>query len=187
MKTKMKSNGFTLIELATVMVIISVLAAIATPNFLNATIRAKVARSLAEQELLSWALESYCVDCDVYPHNLAPGKNDPGDLTPLTTPIAYISSLPLDIFLAPVNVDKNEFINNKRGGNLGYFYVNFIQISEESVSLVPFGKSGSANYVVYGYSPSFSDIFDPMKPETFIQYNPSNGTTSDGNIVTFGP
>ena len=69
MKRLSNRRGFTLIELMTVMVIISLLAAIAVPNFLNAKIRAQTARSVAEEELITrpedrldtppdWALEN---------------------------------------------------------------------------------------------------------------------------------
>ena len=187
MKKIPDTRGFTLIELMTVLVIISILAAIALPNFMNANIRAQVARSRAEQELLVWALESYHADRDAYPSNLQTGEPSQGDLIPITTPIAYISVLPHDIFLAPANADRKEFVQTERAENPYYFYVNFIQMNGKRVSLVPYGHEGSANFIVYGLGPSYSTGFDPMNPETLVEYSPSNGIDSTGHIVTFGP
>ena len=181
------TRGFTLIELMTVVVIISILAAIALPNFMNASIRAKVARSRAEQELLVWALESYYTDRDAYPPNLQVGKPSLGDLSPITTPVAYISSVPEDIFLAPGDVDRKEFVKTERAGNPFYFYVNFIQATDQRMPLAPYGHGGSANFIVYGMGPLHSTGFAPMNPETLVEYSPSNGTSSHGHIVTFGP
>ncbi|HOL93548.1 MAG TPA: prepilin-type N-terminal cleavage/methylation domain-containing protein, partial [bacterium] len=95
----MKQNGFTLIELLIVVAIIGILAAIAVPNFLNAQIRAKVARVYADMRSLGTAVEMYQVDHNVYPCD----GQEPDCLSPwatqswrLTTPVAYISSVPLD-------------------------------------------------------------------------------------------
>ncbi|MFH1738806.1 MAG: prepilin-type N-terminal cleavage/methylation domain-containing protein, partial [bacterium] len=179
MKSSSTQNGFTIIELMTVAVIISILASIAIPNFMNANIRAKVARSIAEQELLVWALESYYLDNDTYPPNKKKGEASAWDLVPVTTPIPYISSLPSDIFLAPPTVDRKEFVKEQRHGNESYFYVNFIQATGERISIAPYGQyydsnfSGSANYIVYGYGPLFVKGFDPMEPKTLIEYQPS--------------
>ncbi len=187
MKNFFCNKGFTLIELMTVVTIITILAAIALPNFLNAIIRAKVSRSQAEQELIVWALESYFVDQDEYPSNQDSMKMSLGDLVPITTPVAYISVLPEDIFLAPAERDKSEFINQERHGIKTYFYLNFIQATGNRISLSPYGREGSANYLIYGLGPAFTLGYEPDNPETLIVYDPSNGTSSQGYIATFGP
>lgn len=69
--------------------IVGLLAAIAVPNFLNAQVRAKIARTQAEVRMISIGLESYRIDNGVYP----PSLNN------LTTPIAYLSQVPSDPFL----------------------------------------------------------------------------------------
>jgi len=62
-----RSKGFTLIELLIVVAIIGILAAIAIPNFLEAQVRAKVARAQSDMRNISLAVESYHVDEDAYP------------------------------------------------------------------------------------------------------------------------
>jgi len=181
------NSAFTLIELMTVMTIISILAAIAVPNFLNAGIRAKATRSLADQQVIVWALEMYSIDRDVYPPNRESGKSSVNDLNPLTAPVPYILSLPNDPFLFPKDQDPGEFIDSKRGGNRGYFYINLIQAMGKRFSLSPYNRSGSANYVVYGLGPKYITEGQPQQPETFITYDTSNGTLSNGFITTFGP
>ncbi len=100
-----RKNAFTLIELLIVVAIIGILAAIAVPNFLNAQIRAKVARVQADFQAFGVALESYCIDNGKYPvvsncgavtdSMLFSGRMA---LRPLTTPTSYMSSLHKDPF-----------------------------------------------------------------------------------------
>jgi prepilin-type N-terminal cleavage/methylation domain-containing protein len=106
-------NGFTLIELLIVVAIIAILAAIAVPNFLEAQVRAKVARAKADQRTITTGLETYHIDTNKYPwcssNNLAVAYGTGvGSKTPtlerLTTPIAYLTGVAsfMDPFKAPV-------------------------------------------------------------------------------------
>lgn len=87
------NRAFTLIELLIVVAIIAILAAIAVPNFLEAQVRAKISRAKSDIRTYATGMESYHVDYNVYPEN--PPLNFP---TVITTPVAYLSSLPFDVF-----------------------------------------------------------------------------------------
>jgi len=77
-----KVRGFTLIELLIVVAIIAILAAIAVPNFLEAQVRAKVARARTDQRSLSIAIEAYYVDNNIYPtYGVGPNNPVPGCMT----------------------------------------------------------------------------------------------------------
>lgn len=89
--TRCLGKAFTLIELLIVVAIIGILAAIAVPNFLNAQIRAKVARVKGDLRAIGTALDSYRVDNNTYP--LGPGPDLVQDLRGLTTPITYIAQV----------------------------------------------------------------------------------------------
>jgi len=103
----MKRRGFTLIELLIVVAIIAILAAIAVPNFLEAQTRSKVSREKSDLRTLATAWESYRVDYNRYPpdwdsgemgYNPHPGEW--GTYISVTTPVAYTTSVPLDVFQA---------------------------------------------------------------------------------------
>src|SRR5215213_5075777 len=97
---KLVSRAFTLIELLIVVAIIAILAAIAVPNFLEAQVRAKVARAKNDLRVVVTGLESYRVDQNSYPqmNGSARALKRPGDdpilhqvLERITTPVAYLS------------------------------------------------------------------------------------------------
>jgi prepilin-type N-terminal cleavage/methylation domain-containing protein len=63
----LKRKGFTLIELMVVIAIIIILAAIAIPNYLNMTARAKKSRVQSDMATIATALETYKTDWGQYP------------------------------------------------------------------------------------------------------------------------
>jgi len=60
-------KGFTLIELMIVVAIIIILAAVAIPNYLNMTTRAKKSRVASDFDTIATALEAYNTDWGHYP------------------------------------------------------------------------------------------------------------------------
>ena len=94
-----RAGGFTLIELLIVVAIIAILAAIAVPNFLEAQVRSKVSRVRADMRSLAGAQEAYFTDWNSYTHaDPASPSGQIGGWRMLTTPVAYITSLPRDAF-----------------------------------------------------------------------------------------
>lgn len=96
MKVRRRS-GFTLIELLIVVAIIAILALIAVPNFLEAQTRAKVSRAKSDMRTLVTAEEAYFVDWNSYTQGVG-GDLPPEGFVKLTTPVAYITTIPPDPF-----------------------------------------------------------------------------------------
>jgi prepilin-type N-terminal cleavage/methylation domain-containing protein len=96
----LSKRGFTLIELLIVVAIIAILALIAVPNFLEAQTRSKVARVKADMRTLATAMESYYVDWNSYIWGVggATTYDDFQSFICLTSPVAYITTIPRDAF-----------------------------------------------------------------------------------------
>lgn len=91
----MRPTGFTLIELLIVVAIIGILAAIAVPNFINARLRALIARVYAEEKAINEAYLMYRMDNGSWPPHV---DGDPAQHRYVTTPIAYLTTSIYDPF-----------------------------------------------------------------------------------------
>jgi type II secretion system protein G len=129
-------RGFTLIELLIVVAIIAILAAIAVPNFLEAQVRSKVSRVKSDLRTLANGMTAYFTDNNAYPLDWDSGaygsygrQSEWKTYAALTTPLAYMSSIPRDPFsermsmrFLVLNVPKEDpYFQFAGGGQTGYF------------------------------------------------------------------
>ena len=181
--------GFTLIELLIVVAIIGILAAIAIPNFLQAQVRAKVARNKSEMASVSTALEAYHVDNGKYPP-----MSDLNNLdwkyagftsrlsSHLTSPIPYIAKLPLDPFMSHVTGFANaNYPPETKVGQRYVYYNSPILIGFEGTDTWNGLISWVGLWLVYGYGPDKTPFHGGSG--TLLPYDPTNGTVSLGNVI----
>jgi len=188
-----KSSAFTLIELLIVVAIIAILAAIAVPNFLEAQTRAKVSRVMADVRSVATAMETYKIDSNKYPPAAefpyaalsGPWPAVTGNFTSripswLTTPLAYMTSLPNDIFIP------GKFPNPAWNRYIYFNYDEMQKMTPASVSLAA-QKQQTGGYLFYSFGPDKEDnqpnSAKAGKNGTWTRYDASNGTVSIGNII----
>lgn len=179
-------DGFTLIELLIVVAIIGILAAIAVPNFLNARTRAVIARVESDLRSLKSALEMYRIDNNSYLRH-ASAFNYFNELAPLTTPISYIASIPMDPFVIPYYKPNDPSVT-LHGGM--YTYQN---CAEEPGYCG--GSAGlyfkelyerGAEYFLWSVGPDSQEGYSGRGYFMF-QYDMSNGLKSAGDIIVYAP
>jgi prepilin-type N-terminal cleavage/methylation domain-containing protein len=181
--TKPPARAFTLIELLIVVAIIAILAAIAVPNFLEAHIRAKVSRAKTDMRSAATATEAYAVDYGTYPRD----ANLPTytGLVALTTPVAYIASVPRDVF--------NKGLRNGLTGTYTPDAANPGSLYFEMGTGARGGKDKefpASFWAMASYGPDIDDDTEHIADFPFTgiatPYDPTNGTVSSGDIYRFG-
>ncbi len=200
----MKKTGFTLIELLIVVAIIAILAAIAVPNFLEAQVRSKVSRVKSDMRSCATALESYAVDHNAYPRPIKYELDSPGQwdiLEPadepfegflsyrLTTPVAYITSLPVDVF----EVAQEDEHPKKVSFHYSEQRTNETLPTPEPEAIRELGEavgiSGAegVRWLMFSHGPDLTHQDGSPENGDPVLYDPTNGTVSRGDIYWFGP
>lgn len=177
-KHKSAFRAFTLIELLMVVAIIAILSAIAVPNFLEAQVRAKVSRAKADMHTITTALENYHTDSNTYPEDYAATTPRGDGLGRLTSPIAYISSVPLDAFGGYFDTSRGVQVRSYSLGSAPDDHPVRWALS----SAGPDRQDDTVPLFDYpGYSPSIWE--NPGSGYSYYRYDPTNGTVSRGDII----
>ena len=199
-------------EVLIVVAVVAILALLAVPNILEARARARISQSIMEMHAVAIAIEAYHHDNGAYPtklpQELPPGVQvaDPSssslrswvpqsptlDGISITTPVAYISAVPQD----PFNV-RSGVTNEVPGAHPVKTYRYFRIVSppvDERTSMKAGGSDIDKSYFGdatlgigrrYGrwYIQGFGPDRDEDAPGFGPVYDPTNGTTSNGDIV----
>jgi prepilin-type N-terminal cleavage/methylation domain-containing protein len=211
--------GFTLIELLIVVAIIAILAAIAVPNFLEAQVRAKNVQQLANERSIITASEAYRVDNNALPatarHWYNPKTTDGywvnryGFWIALTTPVAYMTSVPEDLYYKLAcntwdgwrgiyaNYYEWDFniaraIINNTGSAPGMWDPVVSSTAAKSwlknyciPAMKNNGKPDTMNWCIYGLGPNYMGEGLQGGFTYTVPYDPTNGTMSLGEIFSF--
>lgn len=205
-----RQGGFTLIELLAVVGILSILAAIALPNFQDARDRAKVARVKADLRAVATGLEAYRADATHYPptpYCMVLASPDVLRVLPqsLSTPVAYLTSVDVFDDLPPVRLAgwQSRGVDTGRPFPYGpdpdfpteaggcatagrrYYYCSNRDPRRSAASRAELDAAIPAEGEWVIASLGFVGLRAFDRQGAMVVYDPTNGTVSDGNVTRF--
>lgn len=190
-------RGFTLIELLIVVAIIGVLAAIAVPNFIGAQIRAKMAKATADMKALGTAVEMYRLDHNVYPCDGQEPKclfNWNWQNFRLTTPIAYIASIPQDPYAELTESGHYWYTTVEGYGGVrapgraqSVKGRNNVRLYDPPRDRFKFGFISAGPDRMWEWDRPANSAYVGTFAGDVLYYDTSNGLTSQGDLYMYGP
>lgn len=187
----MKAKAFSLIELLIVVAIIGILAAIATPNFLNAQVRANLAKTYVNLKTIRSAIASYYIDNGWAPptyfdDNWKYGKS----YIPLTTPVSYLNTIEFGRETSWAGSKRNKPGYMNYGSPLDFerqdlFDYRYEEFKEANVTYIQLSIGPNQRYdhphpqIHYGVQ--YTELYWNEVNDFF--YQTSNGLVSHGDII----
>lgn len=207
-------RAFTLIELLIVVAIIAILAAIAVPNFLEAQVRSKVSRVKSDMRSVGVAIEAYRIDQNRYPPDYDDARPDVGNhpqfsgyvgrLKVLTTPVAFMTTLPEDVF-AEAALSRNALQATPyeeppgSGNRVRPYTFDYAKKDTQPINGIETATLSSNSFTTWSRISPLPDTtawaiksVGPDLEATVLGnnaqlYDPTNGTVSRGDIYYVGP
>jgi prepilin-type N-terminal cleavage/methylation domain-containing protein len=180
MTSRAATQAFTLIELLIVVAIIAILASIAVPNFLEAQTRTKVSRAESDMRAISIGLEAYRIDFNRYPPTPMDAMTVRMQrLSALTTPVSFLSTIPLEVFKRGEQ-DAYPYWSSKLNDAMK-FAPTYYHLNEE--------KRLKGRWSLFSRGPDmdYEAAVEEGGSGLLMYYDPTNGTTSNGDVMRFGP
>ena len=193
-----KTLSFTLIELLIVVSIIGILAAIAIPNYMNASIKAEIVSTYARIKNTHSAISGYMLDHQMFPPHGLGTFNMPVAFSALTTPVNYLGSLDVcEDTLRQYTFDPNHL--GERVITKSYFEYDselvYYHYRSRNINHYHFGKDNQAydegiRYQLRstgpdGWSLGIFIVNSMNLPYNMhLAYSSTNGLRSDGDIIS---